>query len=192
MSANEQGALFSQLEDIDLAKMLLADLHDDFAGKVARFHQLADLSTALGSNGTLIPGGETAFRAWIEARSSFVQGNYVATVMLCQGLAEHVLAADLALALNGDELPKRVSFRETLQRCLSQGSITKLLADDLERLMSLRNPLSHYRGLDDASNLSRRAIDSRTPAVEHLIDDATFAISVAVRLLALPVFRLDG
>jgi HEPN domain-containing protein len=192
MSSNEQGALFSPLGDIDLAKMLLADLHDDFAGKVVRFHQLADLSTELGSSGTMIYGGETAYRAWIEARSSFVHGNYVATVMLCQGLAEHALAARLAFGLGAEELPKRIAFRETLRRCLEHSSIPGPLAGDLERLMSLRNPLSHYRGPDDSSNLLRRAIETGIPPEDHLIGDASFAISVAVRLLALPGFRLDN
>lgn len=65
------------------------------------------------------------------------------------------------------------------------------IASTATKLISVRNPLSHYRRLDDASNLSRRAVDSRTPAVEHLMNDATFAISVAVRLLVLPGFRLD-
>jgi hypothetical protein len=190
MSSNVQRELFSDRQDIDLAKLLLADLHDDFVGKVARFHHLTDLSAALGSNGTMIPG-EVSYRAWCEARSSFVHGNYVGTVMLCQGLAEHALAADLAHRLNAEELPNRIAFRETLRRCLEHGSITKALADDLERLMNLRNPLSHYRGPDDSSNLVRRAINSGVPPDDHLLDDASFAISVAVRLLALPRFRLD-
>jgi HEPN domain-containing protein len=177
------------MQAMDLAKLLLADLHDDFAGKVERFHQLTDLSTALGSNGTLIPG-EVSYRAWCEARSSFVHGNYVATVMLCQSLAEHALAANLTLALHAQEIPKRIDFRETLRRCLEHGSVTKALADDLERLMNLRNPLSHYRRPDDSSNLIRRVIDSGVPPEDHLLNDASFAISVAVRLLALPSFRL--
>lgn len=189
MKSDEQAQLFSDMQAMDLAKLLLADLHDDFPGKVARFHQLTDLSTALGSNGTLIPG-EVSYRAWCEARSSFVHGNYVATVMLCQSLAEHALAADLSLGLDTQQLPKRIDFRETLRRCLAHGSITEALADDLERLMNLRNPLSHYRGPDDSSNLLRRAIDSGIPPEDHLLNDASFAISVAVRLMALPGFRL--
>lgn len=69
-----QGELFSSLHDVDVAKMLLADLHDDLEGMVARFRQLADLSATLGSSGTLIFGGETAYRAWTEARSSSPDG----------------------------------------------------------------------------------------------------------------------
>jgi hypothetical protein len=115
----------------------------------------------------------------------------MATVFLCQGLAEHILAAHLATgSLDSEELPDRISFRETLRRSLARGVITETDARDLERLMGLRNPLSHYRGIDDASNLSRRVLDTMMPAAVHLFADANFAIGMAVRLLALEPFRL--
>ncbi len=56
--------------------------------------------------------------------------------------------------------------------------------------MDLRNPLSHFRDLNDASNLSRRVLSTMEPAEDHLRRDATFAIGLAVRILALPTFRL--
>ncbi|RJG02271.1 hypothetical protein [Noviherbaspirillum sedimenti] len=190
MADGTQGKLLSPLNDIEVVRVLLADLHDDLGGKVARFHQLSDLSGVLGSTGTMLPGGETAYAAWIEARASFVHGNYVATVMLCQGLAEHVLAAELVLGIQAEELPKKISFQETLRRCLARGVLSQNDVDDLRRLMDLRNPLSHFRNIDDLSNLSRRALGSALSAQTHLLLDATFAVSMAVRLLALPAFRL--
>lgn len=185
-----QSELLSTVTDIDVFRILLADLHDDLTDKVARFRQLADLSVALGSLGTLMSGGETASAAWTEARSSFVHGNYVATVLLCQGLAEHMLAAYLTIGLDAEKLPDRVSFNDTLKRCVSRDVITLQDADDLRRLMNLRNPLTHYRSIDDPSNLSRRVLNSMIPADTHLLTDATFAMSMAIRLLALPAFRL--
>jgi hypothetical protein len=58
--------------------------------------------------------------------------------------------------------------------------------------MTLRNPLSHYRSINDPSNLSRRVLDTMFPAESHLRSDASFAISMAIRLLALPAFRLGA
>jgi hypothetical protein len=55
---------------------------------------------------------------------------------------------------------------------------------------ALRNPLSHFRAINDPTSLSRRAIDTRIPAEEHLRADALFAIGTVVRLLSLPAFRL--
>ena len=164
MTDGDQTDLLSPLSDLKLVQLLLADIHDDLAGKVARFRQLNDLSASLGVYGTMLPGGETTLAAWTEARTSFVHGNYVATVMLCQGLAEHMLAAHLSLPLNAQELPKRISFSETLERCLQQNVITANDAKGLRRLMELRNPLAHFRGIDDHSNLTRRILDARQSA----------------------------
>nr|WP_294560650.1 hypothetical protein [uncultured Rhodopila sp.] len=64
--------LLSPIKDLGLVRLLLEDLHYDLLGKVARFRQLADLSGALGSGGTMLPGGETTYAAWSEARTSFI------------------------------------------------------------------------------------------------------------------------
>ncbi|WP_234836933.1 hypothetical protein [Sinorhizobium meliloti] len=86
MDEEQQLEILSPVTDLGFVRILLADLHDELPSKVARFRQLADLSTSLGANGTMFTGGETTYLAWTEARSSFVHGNYIATVMLCQGL----------------------------------------------------------------------------------------------------------
>jgi hypothetical protein len=192
MTVDTQLDLLSPVTDLGYTRFLLADLHDDLAGKVARFRQLADLSTSLGSSGTMLPGGETTWAAWSEARTSFIHGNFMATVLLSQGLAEHLLAAYLTIGLQGEDLPERIGFHETLTRCLARDVICEADAADLRRLIALRNPLSHYRPISDPSSLSRRVLDDRLHAAEQLQRDATFAIGMAVRLLALPAFRLGG
>jgi hypothetical protein len=192
MIENEQADLLSPVTDLQLVRMLLAELHDDLPGKVARFRQLTDLSAQLGRYGTMMPGGETVLAAWTEARTSFVHGNYMATVMLCQGLAEHMLAAQLSLGIEDQGLPKRIKFTKTLERCIAKEIVTARDAKDLRQLMELRNPLSHFRDINDPSNLSRRALDRKSSAEQHLLSDASFAIAIAIRLIALPAFRVDG
>jgi hypothetical protein len=186
----ERSDLLSDLDDLDFTRLLLADMHDDLHGKVSRFRQLEDLMSAIGSRRSMIPGGEVAYTAWVEARSSFVHGNFLATVLLAQALAEQMLAAMLTLGLNAEPIPPKIDFRKTLKRCRARDMISQCDSDDLERLMGLRNPLSHHRRIDDPTNLSRRVIDERISGEEHLRRDATFAISMAVRLLALPMIRL--
>lgn len=141
MAGPKQEELFSPLSDLQAAQWLLGELHDDLPGRASRFQQVNDLCANLGRSGTMIPG-EVAYSAWIEARSSFVNGNYVATVMLCQGLAEQMLASHLTLDLNAPKLPKKIGFQDTLNRCVDQGVIDQTLAGELKRLMDLRNPLS--------------------------------------------------
>src|SRR3546814_17254830 len=73
--------LLSPIGELGFVRLLLADLHDDLTGKIARFRQLTDLSGSLGSSGTMLPGAYTTGAAWREARTSFVQGTFVATVI---------------------------------------------------------------------------------------------------------------
>src|SRR5581483_1200033 len=101
--------LLSDVTELDLVRHLLADLHDDLIEKVARFRQLIDLGLQMGRR-TMIFGGHAAHHAWIEARSSFVHGNYAATVLLCQSLVENLLAAFLHAGLLMDDLPDRMLF----------------------------------------------------------------------------------
>ncbi len=187
---DDQADLFSGISDLDAVRLLLADMHDELASKVLRFRHLTDLCGALGTQGTMLFGGSVTFSAWTEARSSFVHGNYVSTVLLCQSLIENLLAAFLHGGLMMDDLPPRVSFRETLKRCQERKLITESDADDLERLMSLRNPLTHFRTLGDAQNLDRRALTDGLPSEALIKQDAWFAIGLAVRMLAKPEFRL--
>ena len=182
--------LLSDLTDLDFVRHLLAEMHDDLHGKVARFRMLTDCSCDLGPNGTMIFGGHAAHHAWIEARSSFVHGNFAATVLLCQGLVEHLLAAYLHAGLLIDDIPDRIPFRETLRRCRERDVISDHDVTDLQKLMELRNPLSHFRHFDDGGNLDRRSLDTGQQAADVVRHDAIFAISLAVRMLAKPAFRL--
>lgn len=137
-----------------------------------------------------MPGGEVTLSLWVEARSSFVNGNFVATIMLCQGLAEQILAANIDMRLEGPELPPRVRFQKTLEIAQARGTIDDGLAGDLRRLMDLRNPLSHYRPVSHSESVSTRSLDGLTSAQALLRQDSTFAIDVAVRVLSCPEFRL--
>jgi hypothetical protein len=184
-----QKDLFSSLGELDVVQHLLADLHDDLSGKVERARQLADICGHMGA-GTMLYGGEITLALWREVRWAFIHGQYVGTIMLSQGLAEQILAAYLDIDINDDRLPRRVAFAETLRRCLDKKVLSSCFASDLQTLMAMRNPLSHFRSMDDPTNLSRRVLDTLEPADAHLRKDATYAMRVAADLLALPTFRL--
>lgn len=184
-----QRELLSEISDVALLRHLLADLHDDLQGKVTRFKFLFDLGVELGTYRTMLFGGHVTYNAYVEARSSFVHGNYVATVLLCQSLVENLLAGFLHGGLM-DELPPRIQFDETLGRCRVNGLLTDEDVTDLKKLASLRNPLTHFRHVNDAHNLDRRSIATGRLAGEILSADAWFAVSLATRMLAKEPFRL--
>jgi hypothetical protein len=140
-------------------------------GRVARLRYLTDLGADLGAHGTMLFGGQTTYHAWAEARSSFIHGNYVATIVLCQSLAENLLAA----FLHGgpvDDLPPRIHFDETLRRCRASGLLIDQDLNDLKKLTSLRNPLTHFRDLGDKHNLDRRSMITGAYAADLLRTDA--------------------
>jgi hypothetical protein len=135
-----QDDLLPGISDVESARYLLADMHDDLRGRIMRIRYLTDLGADLGSEGTMLFGGYTTYTAWFEASSSFIYGNYASTTPLCQALAENLLAASLQGGMMMDDLPPRIQFRETLKRCQIQGLLDDRDCVDLERLMILRNP----------------------------------------------------
>jgi hypothetical protein len=190
MSDPNQAELFSDLGALDLTKMLLRDLHDDLPRRVARFRYIADISASMGAGGTLIFGGHAASNAYLEARSSFVNGNFIATILLCQSLIENLLAAFLHAA--SEALPDKIQFHETLRRCKAKGFLSAEDGGELERLVALRNPLMHFRDVNDGSNLMRRSIQASVPPEDLLEEDAFFAIGVAIKILSRKPFRVAG
>lgn len=144
----------------------------------------------------MIYGGTPAFAAFSEARSSFIHGNFVATIMLCQTLAENTLAALLAdttllSSYLADQLPRKITFRETIDRCKARGLLKDRAAIDLHKLSDMQNPLMHYRDMNDPAHIDRRALSERVAVQEILQRDAYFAVSVMLKLLAGSEFRLD-
>jgi len=189
MSGDDQSDLLSGVADVSLMRFLLEDLHDDLLGKVQRFRFLHDLGEENGRR-TMLFGGRVTYNAWIEARSSFVHGNYVATVLLCQSLIENLLAAFLHGGLL-NELQPRVQFDETLKRCREAGILTDEDVTKLKALVALRNPLTHFRNVDDDRNLDRRSMATGRYTSDILSKDAWFAITLASRMMGKPQFRLD-
>ncbi|WP_395458184.1 hypothetical protein ACHMW5_30035 [Azospirillum melinis] len=185
-----QEDLFSDLTELDLVRYIMADTHNDLHGKVARLRQITDLGRELGLNGTMIFGAAASL-AWEEARSSFVHGNFVSTVLLCQSMAEQLLAAFLCNGLMENDLPRRVDFKETLKRCYDNGILSEQDTQDLKKLMNLRNPLSHFRHIDDDSSVERRFLNQKEPIQEFMRRDAQFAIGLATRILSKNPFRVD-
>ena len=179
-------------------KVLLAELHDDLEGRVERLRLLLAIESDFGGGlGLLLPGGMPAQFAYVETRQAFVAGNFLSVILLSQCMLENVLAAQIGMESLSREVrggspierKPRPTFRETISACRS----TNILADkdevDLVRLSDLRNALTHFRDIDDASHLDRRALNQRRPAVDVCEDDARFAITLFVRILAKPQFR---
>lgn len=183
-----QAELLSDLDSLDLTRSLVRDLHDDLPQRVTRFRYIADIGASMAKGGTMIFGGHAASNAYLEARSSFVNGNFIATILLCQSLIENLLAA--FLHASSETLPDKVQFSETLRRCQTKGILTDEDGGELKRLIELRNPLMHFRDANDNGNLMRRSIAANIPTDELLERDAYFAIGVAIKILSKKPFSI--
>src|SRR3546814_14097368 len=101
--------------------------------------------------------------------------------MLCQGLAEHVLAAHLEMLLDEEPLPPKVIFAETLRRCQVRSVISEQDVKDLRKLMTLRNPHSPFRANDDPATLLQRVLQTRQSPQSLLNSASTVALRTAIR-----------
>ncbi len=179
-------------------RTLLADLHDDLEGRVGRLRLLMALEFDFGNGqGLLLPGGFPAYAAYVEIRQAFVHGNFLSVILLSQCVLENVLAAQLGIEAVSAEihghtpktLKRRPGFRETATACKATGLLSDDDERDLLRMADLRNALAHFRTVDDPSHLDRRAIRERRAAAVICEEDARFAITVFIRVLAKPAFR---
>lgn len=69
--------------------------------------------------------------------------------------------------------------------------VTAKEAQDLDVLMTLRNPLIHFRNINDGQNLDRRAMKTGDHPDEILRKDAGYAIRIVFGMLAKRQFRID-
>lgn len=181
------GDLISPLTETEYLQLILRDLHDDLEGRITRLRYLGDQARTLGPSGTMIFGGSPAYNALAEARSSFINGNFAATIILCQALAENLLAGVLGM---DSSVPSRIRFSETLCLCEEKGLINQYERTELKKLGELRNPLAHFRSMDDPSHVDRRSMDSGEHYQVILRKDAHFAIAIMMRILAKAPFRV--
>lgn len=179
-------------------KVLLADLHDDLDGRVERLRLLIAIESDFGGGrGLLLPGGMPAQFAYVETRQAFVAGNFLSVILLSQCMLENVLAAQIGMESLSREIKggspierkPRPTFRETIAKCRRTNVLDDKDEAELGRLSNLRNALTHFRDVNDQSHLDRRALNQRRPAADVCEDDARFAITLFVRILAKPQFR---
>lgn len=159
------------------------------------------LDADFGGSGVMLPGGPTTHLAYIEARSSFVAGNFLATILLSQGLIENLLGGHLSLDNVSREvrnlapreskpLGSRPKIRPLLEHALEAGIVDSRDIENVNRLMNLRNPLVHFRNVDDPTNLTRRAMMEGVPHEQIMYDDARFAISTVVAFVGKTHFAI--
>jgi hypothetical protein len=104
----------------------------------------------------VLTGGFGAAMAIDELRSSFLNGNYMATILCCQTFIEHSLAG--GYALNGQDALVEIGFRNLIDRSLADGRLSAGLATSLHDLREMRNPYIHPRIAPNRQSLLDRVV----------------------------------
>lgn len=186
--------------EIEAAQLLLEDLQQELADRVRRLRLLVEIeSREAAGRGLTMPGGPTAQHSYLEAREAFVNGQFVAVVMLSQCLLENLLAGHVHMESLGREVrsgvpqprERKPAYRTTLSACRAAGLLSADDESDLRKLADRRNALAHFRDVSDPSNVERRSISERRPASEILEEDAADAVALLARVLGKSAFRFS-
>lgn len=183
------------------AQAYLAGVVGDLPSRIARLRILWALDDDFGGSECLIPGGEVAYRAYAEARDTFVSGNFLSTVLLSQSLIENLLGGHLVIDEISREihgrparatklLNPRPSMKDLLEHSTVAGVLSEHDVKNIGRLMELRNPLTHYRETNDPQNLTRRAMNCRVHPEQIMFEDARFAIETVIAILGKSEFAI--
>lgn len=109
-----------------------------------------------------------------EMKRSFIYGNFMATVMLCQTFVEQTLGGMYSPA-GRDDIARKGS-RALIEQAVEDGYVPGPLAVKLHELRTMRNPYSH----SNFSNYSSRLREAATYPEELVVQDAEAAIRILV------------
>jgi len=144
------------------------------ADRVERFVELNELFGRQGDK--LLKGGLQSQLALHELANSYVNGNYMAVILLSQAFIEHSLSGEFIM--RGQNGIAESSFKKIIVTAFDAEIIDKELYESLDELRLLRNPYVHAKaGLKNGS-LVKKMIDGKFESAELLAkSDALNALS---------------
>ena len=156
----------------------------DEASRYQRAERAAFLLQEFGPPaGMVLTGGLNAALAVSELQSSFLNGNFMATILLCQVFVESSLGG--SFAFSGDEEAMLSGFKSLIDRSVAEGRISKPLGDRLHAFReNVRNAYGHPRPyLNPRKGLLDRVVERRLPLHRLAEADAREAIQLVVDFL---------
>ena len=135
-------------------------------------------------------GGEASRICFDEVRRCYLDGSYMAVVLLCLAYVERELAADLYAA--GWENAKKAPLGTVLEQAYGGGVLSELELRTYRELAHLRNSHAHFRAPGfktpvgsprDGESLMARAVSGNLLGTEVLAKDARRAIQEIARLV---------
>ena len=162
---------------------LLADIEEaDVTSRDVRLERLEFLLAEFGPPADMmLIGGIGAMFAIQELQSSFLNGNFMATIFCCQTFVEHSLAGGYALGGQDDLVES--GFKKLTEQSLADGGISAPIAKRLDELREMRNPYTHPRIIQKRQSLLDRVVASKSDPHSMAEKDAREAIQILVDYL---------
>lgn len=156
---------------------------DDAKGRAMRARRLRDLVDTLPipSEGFSFLGGEKSFICFDEVRRCYLDGSYMAVVLLCLVYVERELAASLYAA--GWERAKDARLGVVLEKAHEDGVLSDFEWHTYKNLASLRNSHAHFRAPGSPTSLMARTAEEEALGSEVLATDARRAVQAMARIV---------
>ena len=156
---------------------------DDAKGRATRVRRLRYLLDILPvpSEGLSFLGGEASLICFDEVRRCYLDGSYMAVVLLSLAYVERELAAGLYSA--GWESAKKARLGSVLEKAHEEGMLSKLEWRTYQELALLRNSHAHFRAPGKPGSMLARAVEENAVAREVLAKDARRALQAMAKIV---------
>ena len=133
------------------------------------------------SEGLTFLGGETSQICFDEVRRCYVDGSYMAVVLLSLAYVEKELAAVLYAA--GWEAAKTARLGTVLKKAHQNGVLSELEWRTYQELARLRNSHAHFRRPGSSESMMARMVEQNAFPREVLAKDAKSALRAMARIV---------
>lgn len=142
-------------------------LADEELNKTERINRFVEINELFGPQGDLLlTGGLQSQLALHELANSYVNGNFMAVVLLVQAFIEHSLSGEFMM--HGQNSIAEASFKKIINTALDVEIIDKELYGSLEKLRKIRNTYVHAKVGLKSGSLVKKMIDEHFESAEIL------------------------
>jgi len=120
-----------------------------------------------------------------EIQQCYVNGHFIATVVLSQSFLEKLL--DIHLSKKGLEKVTKYGLEKMIKVAVKENILHPKVLELLNNLRLKRNPFIHSKDWDYPHTLSKRSFENRLRPEEQLEKDATEAMSLLYTIFKYPL-----
>ncbi|WP_395503632.1 hypothetical protein [Ectopseudomonas mendocina] len=161
-----------EIDEADEVTAYLREIDEDTID--ARARNLAFICEVAPDAGFMMPS-ET-FHVFTEARDSFVNGLYVATLLLSQAFIEHRLQSFMHEI--GESQIADKGLNAIVKRLLEIRPTHKFILSKIDKLRAFRNPFTHLKSFDHPHTITQVSLAQKTHPNEVLYQRAKDSIAI--------------